>query len=52
MERALCILFLHLGVTNGVKIPYKKEIHKPENEACVRRRCLFLPYFFEIKLRC
>ena len=48
--------FLPLEAINGVKSPYKKKNYSPENETCVRDRCLpyFLPYFqsyfFWIKL--
>ena len=42
--------FLPLGVISGVKCPYKKKNHSPENETCVRARRLFLSYFIWIKL--
>ena len=50
LERASFILFLPLGVIDGLQSPYNKENYSPENQTRVPSRRLFLPYFFWIKL--
>ena len=50
MERVLFILFLTLGVINGVKSLYRKKNYSPENEMCMHIRRFFSALFLLSKI--